>query len=266
MRVMNRSVLAAAAALALAGRAFAADAPTRPVARAPAIAALPSVTWTGFYAGAHGSFVWMDHDVSLASVRPGGLLETDIRNRTLATQVSINESALSGGVQAGFNVQFGNFVVGGEADAALFSGSAKETYSAPDLFLFFGAMTHSTFGSEIDALGTVRLRGGVALGRALFFATGGLAVAEVTNSFAVAIPGFYANSWSEDRTAWGWTAGAGVEYAISDRVTGKLDVLHYDLADRTIRYMDPPVFGPEFIDYKFKQRGTLLRTGLAFRF
>ena len=259
---MKRVVMAAVAVVVLANSAWAAD----PRASVPSLAAAPAFTWTGFYVGAHAGYMRTDNGVSLAAVYPGGLFELDVRNRTLATKVSIKNDAATGGVQAGYNVQFEGVVVGIEADVSLMDATAKETYSAPDLFMFNGVMTHSTFRSELDALGTLRARAGLAFERALFYATGGFAVGEVNNGFAVNIPGFYANGWTSGRTEWGWAAGAGLEYALWDNVTAKLEYLYYDLGDRTIHYMDPPSFGGEWIDYKFKHEGSLARAGLNYKF
>jgi outer membrane immunogenic protein len=259
---MKRVVLAAAAVVVLANGASAAD----PSASAPRFAASPAFTWTGFYVGAHLGYMWTDNEAALASVYPGGLFELDVRNRTLATKVSIKNDDPTGGVQAGYNVQFGGFVVGLEADVSLIEATAKGTYSAPDLFLFYGIMTHSTFRSELDALGTLRARAGFAFDRALFYATGGLAVGEVKNGFAVNIPGFYANGWDHSSTEWGWAAGVGLEYALWYNLSAKLEYLYYNLGDRTIRYMDPPSFGGEYVDYKFKHEGSIARAGVNYRF
>jgi outer membrane immunogenic protein len=263
---MKRSMLTAAAALALATGVNAADVPTAPRSSPPGFAAAPVFSWSGFYVGAHAGYIWTDDEAAFASAKPGGLLELDIRNRTLADKVRLQSDGAMGGLQAGYNLQVGALVAGVEVDGSFTDANAKTTYSAPDLFLFYGAMTHSTFRSEMDAFGTLRARIGIALDRTLIYATGGLAVGEVDNSFHVSIPGFYANSWSDSRTEWGWAAGGGVEYALWDNLSAKLDYLYYDLGDRTIRYMDPPYFGDEYIEYKFKHQGSMVRTGLNYRF
>jgi outer membrane immunogenic protein len=265
-RVMKRSVLAAAAVLALAGGASAADLLGGPFSSTPKVATAPVFSWTGFYVGVNAGYVWTDNEAVLASVYPGGVLEIDVRNRTLPTKVSIESDGALAGVQAGYNVQIGALVVGVEADASLTAATDKATYSAPDLFLFYGAMTHSTFRSELDALGTLRARAGLAFDRALFYATGGFAVGEVTNGFDVNIPGFYANNWSHRRTEWGWAAGAGLEYALWNNLTAKVEYLYYNLGDETIRYTDPPYFGVEYIDYKFKHEGSIVRAGVNYKF
>ena len=261
-KVMKRMGLTAAAVLVLASSASAADI----AGSGPRLAAAPLFTWTGFYVGAHAGYAWTDNEVALTSVYPGGLFQIDVGNGTLATKAKVEGDGASGGIQAGYNVQFGGLVLGLEADVSLMDAAAKGTYSAPDLFLFYGIMTHSTFRSELDALGTLRARAGMAFDRALFYITGGVAVGEVTNGFDVSIPGFYENGWSHSRTEWGWAAGAGLEYAIWDNLSAKLEYLYYNLGDRTIRYMDPPNFGDEYLDYRFKHQGSTARAGLNYRF
>ena len=259
---MKQLVVAAAAIMILPGGTSAADiAP-----RSPRLVAAQAFSWTGFYVGAHAGYSWTDGKATLASVYPGGVLEIDIGNRTLPTSAAIEGDGPSGGVQVGYNVQFGALVGGLEADISVIDPRVRGAYSAPDLFLFPGVMTHSEFHSEPNALGTVRARAGVAVDRALFYATAGLAVGEVDNGFGVDTVGYYANSWSHSRTEWGWAAGGGVEYALWNNLSVKAEYLYYNLGDRTIRYTDPPVFGAEYIDYKFKHEGSIARAGVNYRF
>src|SRR3954471_12727515 len=103
MRTSAFGLLAAAAALAIAASgAQAADLPSR-YSPAPAYNAMPTFTWSGFYVGAnlgygrstgHNQYFDPAFNVTGGS-RKGGFL---------------------GGVQAGYNYQFGMFVVGAETD------------------------------------------------------------------------------------------------------------------------------------------------------
>ena len=61
---------------------------------------------------------------------------------------------------------------------------------------------------DTNAVGTARLRGGLGLGRFLPYVTAGVAF--------------------QDFDDVGWTAGGGVEYAITDNVTAGVEYLHYD--------------------------------------
>lgn len=78
--------------------------------------------------------------------------------------------------------------------------------------------------SKLDVLGTVRGRLGYALGPILPYATGGLAIGNNTiTDYGI----------SSSNTHVGWTAGAGVEFAISDHWTAKTEYLYTDLGSKT---------------------------------
>jgi hypothetical protein len=87
-----------------------------------------------------------------------------------------------------------------------------------------------------------RLRAGVlATPKLLLFATGGAAYRfsyDYKDPYVVAPNGSvtYYTSRTE-RDEWGWVLGAGAEYALSDRLTAKVDYLHMDFGDAT--YLDP---------------------------
>jgi outer membrane immunogenic protein len=265
---MKKLFLSTVALLGLAGVASAADLPARsaPVAYAPAF------TWTGFYFGAHGGYMWSDTDVRLAHV-DGFFLPTDIDNGVFPRSIEVDRDAGFGGVQAGYNLQSGMYVFGIEADIAWF-GSQDGTRlnvidPAPLPSPFAGALVTTTYRSDLETLGTVRARAGVAFDRTLLFVTAGLAGGEVENSFGIAIPRIaYNTTWSSRDTEWGWAVGGGIEYALTDNIMLKADYLYYDLGDRTIRARDDvtPGFAGEIIDYKFKNSGNLVRGGVNFRF
>jgi outer membrane immunogenic protein len=256
-----KRVLAAATIGMVASVAYAAE----PPGSAPRLASTPVFTWTGVYVGAHAGYMWTDNGTKLAAVS-GVVLEADIRNQTLPTKVTSDARGATGGVQAGYNVQFGTFLTGIEADVSWTDLKTETTYSALDYVAFPGSMTHSTFRSELDVLGTLRARAGVVVDRVLFYATGGFAVGEIDNGFAVNVPGNYSNRWKDSRTEWGWAAGAGLEFALTGNLSLKAEYLYFDLGERSIRYVDPPVFGDQWIEYKFRHDGSIVRVGANYRF
>src|SRR5690606_20911356 len=97
---------------------------------------------------------------------------------------SVDIDGFDGGVYAGYNFQFDNFVLGLEGDALL---SGVEG-------------SGGGYNLEQNWSGSLRARAGYSLESFLLYGTGGLAVA-----------GFEASSaGSDENTHLGWTIGAGV--------------------------------------------------------
>jgi outer membrane immunogenic protein len=268
---MKRLFLSTVAFAALVSAAAAADLPARTAPHA-AFAPAPAFTWSGFYVGAHAGYSWSDADMKLVDVGIA-ILPVDVALGTLPRNVSVDRDGFTGGVQAGYNMQFGMFVAGVEADVSWMDVEGNARYSAPDLFLFPGAITNTDVKSGVEWLGTLRARGGVTVDRALFFLTGGVAVGDVNNTFSINIPTappplgpYFSPKWHKGGTELGWTVGGGVEYALTHAMSIKAEYLYYDLGDVTIRGMDIPNFGSEFIDYKFKNNGNIVRGGVNVRF
>jgi outer membrane immunogenic protein len=108
----------------------------------------------------------------------------------------------------GYNWQNGNLVFGVEGDLN-----------------WTNLNTDSTFASVSNSwLGTARARVGVAMDRFMPYLTAGAAFGNVD---IAAAPGF---AGSED-TKLGWTAGAGVEFALGGNWTAKAEYLYVDLGN-----------------------------------
>jgi outer membrane immunogenic protein len=262
---MKTFVATGFALIGFASAALSADLPARQGAPLPALANAP-YSWSGFYVGAHGGYVWSDAETHLASFSAGGVFAQDVAFGTLADRVSISREGGLAGAQIGYNLQFGRYLVGLEADASWSNAKGTTTYTGIDRFVFPGVPTHSTFSSELEGFGTLRARAGLALDRTLLFVTGGLAVGSLKSSFNVNIEGIYKQSWSRSDTEAGWVVGAGVEHAFTNNLSAKIEYLHYDLGNRTIRYTDAASFGPEHLDYRTENTGDLVRAGLNVKF
>jgi len=137
---------------------------------------------------------------------------------------------LVGGAYAGFNHQFGSGVYGIEMDGVV-----------------SGADGSSALSPEVDWLSTVRLRAGHAKDNFLFYGTGSLALAGASLSAA---------GVSDSNVHFGWTLGAGVEAALTDRIIARLEYQYVNLNDRNYSV------GPTSTDFDMNT----LRVGLGLKF
>jgi opacity protein-like surface antigen len=131
------------------------------------------------------------------------------------------------GGQAGYNVQRGKFVVGIEADAG--TSNARGTAACASQPLLYDCQDNA------GALGSVAARFGYTWGRALFYAKGGWAFGDVTAGTVATFvaPGSAPPAGGGDvgrSTNWenGWTVGAGMEFALTDRWSAKAEYMHYE--------------------------------------
>jgi outer membrane immunogenic protein len=175
--------------------------------------AAPVNDWTGFYLGALGGFGWGTADTNAA-----GDVEAD---------------GFDIGAYGGANWQWGNFVVGGEAD------------------ILYPFRDGSSGGVEVEQglNGSLRGRAGIALDRFLAYGTGGLAATSLEVS---------AGGASDDDVLWGWTAGAGVEGMVTDNITARIEYRYSDYGEETFATGAGPV-DTDFSDHA-------IRGGLGVKF
>jgi outer membrane immunogenic protein len=184
MKTLAGAIALAAAAATAAVPARAADLPAAGYYNAPA--PLSAFSWMGPYLGANIGYEW--GKVSNNPTQPSGIF---------------------GGIQAGYNWQFGQFVAGVETDVQ--ASAASDTF-APWQF------SNPWFG-------TLRGRAGVAIGNVLVFGSAGLAYGSLT----VDSPG----NLSETRSSLGWAAGLGAEVGFTPHWSAKAEWLYLDLSDRS---------------------------------
>jgi outer membrane immunogenic protein len=173
-RSMKYTTLAAAATFAMGGSAFAGsleDPIVEPVMTAPVVVADMGGNWTGFYTGLQLGYADADGQ---------GALDGD------------NGSY---GFHAGYDHDFGKFVLGGELD-----------YDKTDIDLG-GAAT-------LDSVARAKIKGGYDLGNALVYATGGYALADTSGG-------------DED----GAFYGIGMSYKVSEQYTVGAELLEHRFTD-----------------------------------
>jgi len=213
---MKRMLIAGALALFASGGAFAADLPLPGPAPVPPGSYYPGAqeyNWRGVYFGVNAGYGFGHSEWS----DPGNLMAPSTGSFTV-------NGPLFGGT-AGINAQWGHVVFGAEFDAdySLIEGAVTPTNG----YCTAGA-TSTSCKTQNSLLSTVRARVGYAFDRVLVFGTGGAAFgnirAGVTGGGAT-MPTF---QWSTEA---GWTAGGGVEYAITDNWTVKAEYLFVMLSN-----------------------------------
>lgn len=172
--------IAAAISILVAGSlaASAADMPLR-YTKAPAMAAV--YNWTGFYVGANVGYGWGQSDLrtTLDQNSSWAVEGADFQNQFIAISNNrLNPAGVVGGLQAGYNWQNGAGVFGIEADINGSDLRQSTIYTAAN------PPTTRTFNESIknDWFMTLRGRAGVAFNTTLLYATGGLAVGNVSGS------------------------------------------------------------------------------------
>jgi len=278
---VNKSVVFAIAVIAVSTSAHAADL----AYKIPSPAAAPVTDhWSGFYLGGNVGAAWSDtHATPGSFVRQGPGGGIDFPGRQAVGQFpgfNVGAVGATGGFQVGYNRQFApNWVAGLEADLAATDLNKTDTRVFPEThFIDFPlspieANTESAT-QKLKWLGTVRGRLGFTTldNRLLTYATGGLAYGKIRDSaYTIGVPdgaGTAMVGASADGVRVGWSVGGGMEYALANNWSAKLEYLYYDLGSRTLTldYGSVPGDAGNKINYRFRDTGNLVRVGLNYRF
>lgn len=203
------------------GAAHAADLPRGPY-KAPAYIPAPAyANWSGFYVGLNGGYGFGKSNWDFPAVSP-------------------SPKGFVGGVTLGYNFQTGLWVWGVEGDI---------DYSAMKGDAACGAGTCETKNSW---LATARARLGYAgWNNMLPYITGGAAFGDIKASSPFG---------DASKTKVGWTAGAGLEYAMWSAWSVKLEYLYVDLGSFDCGISCGAT--PDNVSFK----ANLVRAGLNYRF
>lgn len=220
--------VAALATLSLApvcAPAFAADLATKyPIKALPT----PVFSWTGFYIGGNVGYGGGDPSGDGFATSAGALAGYGVG--------SITSSGFIAGGQAGYNYQFANNVVVGLETDLQWSGIKGQ--AALTTLTGAGALSNVANASAgVDYYGTIRARLGYAIDRFLPYVTGGVAYGRPTFS-GYAYDGAGVASFSSAATNWGWTLGAGGEFAVTNNWTVKAEYMYVDLGSMDYAFYD----------------------------
>jgi outer membrane immunogenic protein len=260
-----RGLLRACAALfALGvGTANAADLPIWTAGRTGPVM-LP-FTWAGPYFGLNIGGQWTSDTVSTISAGPG-FFAGEAQSLDAMSRGTVNAAGAIGGMQAGYNWQFDQAVVGLEVD---FNGAtATGNRSIIGIFNSPPGTGLTTTVKQPMFISTVRPRVGWTFDHLMVYATGGYAFAtyQVVDSFnfTVGQPGNQADVTAKLS---GWTAGAGVEYAFYKGMSLKLEYLYLGMGTFTTNIGSPATIAqPTNINVRHSLSDNIIRLGLNFHF
>jgi outer membrane immunogenic protein len=162
--------------------------------------------WSGFFLGAHAG---------------GAISQVDWNFTTLAEGGQHNDRSFGGGVQAGFQRQWGRLVAGVEVSYTRVDfDSAKPSAALPG----------TTFSSNVSDLLIVSGKLGYGYERWLAFAKAGYATAEFDLRSTGVVTG---SSSSRDH---GWMMGVGIDYALTESIVlgVEYDWSFFSLDSRTV--------------------------------
>jgi len=226
-------------------------------------AVLPASRWTGFYGGAH-----LGGARNQTTGETFGLPEPGFAFTPHAIS-GLDSTGLLGGVQLGYNHQFGQFVLGVEHDVSF--TDLKSSAGGATVAVTAGAgnqPVNFTHTSKLETLASLRGRVGFAPNdKWLVYGTGGIAYGRVNATTTAALPGVATTFFgSRDDTLVGWIAGVGAQYALSDRWSVRGEYLHYDLGEMNVVGLPAPPDPTVQTQATFGWRGDILRVGVDYRF
>jgi outer membrane immunogenic protein len=226
---------------------FAASAAALTLSTSPAL----SQDWSGGYIGVHGGFgqtndqdderLRFDRNLdgnfgdtvttaTGADAFSPGSCGGSANGSTPAAGCDDDFDAAEAGVRAGWDFQFGSFVVGAVAE---YSG-----VSAEDSVTSYSTTPASyTFERKLENLAALRVRVGYAMGPALFYGTAGGASGEMSNQFFSSNGVNSFDATINDDQADGYQAGGGIEYRLAGNlsVTGEYIYTSLEAPDFNIR-------------------------------
>jgi outer membrane immunogenic protein len=241
---MKKILLTGTALLVIAsGSAMAADL-SRPSAPAPVYTKAPMIapfSWTGIYIGGDVGYGYAQSTGTVAD--PAGIFAS--------VPYSFNVNGPLAGGFIGGNYQMGQLVVGAEADWQ-WANLTGNSGSVPG---FGGALTAS---STVKSYGSARGRLGYAVDHWLFFGTAGWAWGTWSTSYGPTAGAVVATDNATSTK--GWTAGAGIEYAFTNNILGRVEYRYTDLG--SVSFVAPGLIS----ELGNKITISDIRAGLSFKF
>ncbi len=227
--------LVLAGAIAFVSCAQAADlppAPPTPAPTAPVAYAPQTYNWSGVYVGGNIG---------------GGYSNSWWSDPITGGHDNFNSWGFLGGGQIGANAQFNRLVVGLEGDFDWTDITNKGTDSIGE-----------ALNANVQWTSTVTGRVGAAFDRLLVYGKGGLALAQDQSS----LTDLAGNSATDSLLRTGWTVGAGLEYALDDNWSAKIEYDYLGFGKQSMTFTTPT----ETVNTNAGLNVQEIKAGLNYRF
>ncbi|ABD06649.1 outer membrane protein [Rhodopseudomonas palustris HaA2] len=215
----------------------------------------PSPSWTGLYVGGHLGGGWVDETATFVSSTSINLIDP------LGTSYPIDHSGFLGGVQAGYNYQIQNWVIGIAGD---FSWTSAKVDTVTASLLVPGAQVHTQAKTDWYATATGRV--GYAFGNLLAYGKGGAAwIHSVHGGFADFGAAGIVPFSDVTTTRAGWTVGVGLEWAFAPHWSVFGEYNYMDFGTRTYTFTNL-ADGGSTSNFDVKTSVSLVKAGVNYRF
>ena len=223
------------------------------------VLAQSSTDWSGFYVGVHGGFLDDDQDQNEtlvfdrdfdgdfddtvvtsggADAFGPGFCSGQALTNTPSGRCGRDGTGVEGGARIGYDMQFGNWVVGvvGDVQGANARDAVSGFSTTPASYVFSRTLEHTA---------GLRARVGWAAGPALVYATGGAAYGKVENRFLTTNGANSFTTRTDEDDADGTQWGGGVEWRLAPGLSVVGEYLYSDLetGDYVVR-AGPGTAGP----------------------
>lgn len=200
------------------------------IALAAATTAQAQTEWTGPYVGAQVGLASADDDAesvefdtnldgqfgdTVNTTAPANAFSPGFCSGSANTNApgggcSEDDEATEFGLRAGYDWQFGRFVIGGVAEVSMVD--IEDSVSA-----FSTTPASYTLTRQLDYIVGIRGRVGVAFDPVLVYATGGPAYAKIESSFSTTNGANAFTERGDDDGVWGYQLGLGAEWRVNER-------------------------------------------------
>ena len=227
-----------------------------------------AANWIGWYVGLNAG--WTQHKASETDVNGWGVGGIGGASYVMPF-FSSKSTTLEIGGQGGYNWQYGNIVLGGEADIEWVGAISRLNPAGPGL-LFCGPCAVSAT-NELDWMTSFRGRAGFAFNNFLVFGTAGIALAQIDDHWGYGptvpvgkITPFSDTQFRLNDLRSGFIYGGGIEARIIDNWSVRGEVMFVNFGSQNITISGFPDFGaPGTFTTVFHNSLTLGRVAFSYR-